>query len=210
MEGIVMSDISTAVKKVNINAPIPIRTVTPNIYGKMEGVSMTPANILKCLIAKATVYEVLSDGSTCKLTFSNYNKVNKPIIKSTKPKDKVQKLVTKSGSAIKVTEVRRSKVIKSTKELISEADKDKTDNKSYMNMLNENSESTGIKVDELTDTLKDENGKEVDLPKETISEDKPAEANKISEEGEDPELAEIAAEIAKMEAEEAANKDKEK
>ena len=192
--------ITTAVKKVNITAPIPIRTVFPNIYGKVDGVMMTPSNILKCLIARATVYEILSDGSLCKLNYNNYNKVNKPLIRSTKPKEKVQKLVTKAGSAIDVTEVRRSKVIKAPKELTSKDDKD----------YKENSTSTGIKVDDMLDTLKDDTGKEVELPKEEIGKDKPAEVNTVSKDEEDPELAEIAAEIAKMEAEEAANKNKEK
>ena len=192
--------ITTAVKKVNITAPIPIRTVFPNIYGKVDGVMMTPSNILKCLIARATVYEVLSDGSLCKLNYNNYNKVNKPLIRSTKPKEKVQKLVTKAGSAIDVTEVRRSKVIKAPKELTSKDDKD----------YKENSTNTSINVEDMVDTLKDDTGKEIELPKEEISENKPAEVNTVSKDEEDPELAEIAAEIAKMEAEEAANKNKEK
>lgn len=205
--------ITTAVKKVNIYAPIPIRTVVPAIYGKHENVSMTPANILKCLIARATVYEVLSDGSLCKLNYSNYNKVNKPIIKSTKPKEKSQKIVTKAGSAINVTEVRRSKVIKSPKDLTGgfiKKTEDEQYNEAHKKILEENSESTGIKVDDMLDTLKDKNGKEVDLPKEEIKEGKPAEVNSISsDEANDPELAEIAAEIAKLEEEEK-NKDKEK
>lgn len=192
--------ITTAVKKVNITAPIPIRTVFPNIYGKVDGVMMTPSNILKCLIARATVYEVLSDGSLCKLNYNNYNKVNKPLIRSTKPKEKVQKLVTKAGSAIDVTEVRRSKVIKAPKELTSKDDKD----------YKENSTNTSINVEDMIDTLKDDTGKKVESPKEEISKDKPAEVNTVSKDEEDPELAEIAAEIAKMEAEEAANKNKEK
>lgn len=192
--------ITTAVKKVNITAPIPIRTVFPNIYGKVDGVMMTPSNILKCLIARATVYEVLSDGSLCKLNYNNYNKVNKPLIRSTKPKEKVQKLVTKAGSAIDVTEVRRSKVIKAPKELTSKDDKD----------YKENSTNTSINVEDMVDTIKDDTGKKVELPKEEINKDKPAEVNTVSKDEEDPELAEIAAEIAKMEAEEAANKNKEK
>ena len=192
--------ITTAVKKVNITAPIPIRTVFPNIYGKVDGVMMTPSNILKCLIARATVYEVLSDGSLCKLNYNNYNKVNKPLIRSTKPKEKVQKLVTKAGSAIDVTEVRRSKVIKAPKELTSKDDKDHK----------ENSTNISINVEDMVDTLKDKDGKEIELPKEEIGKGKPAEVNTVSKDEEDPELAEIAAEIAKMEAEEAANKNKEK
>ena len=74
----------------------------------------------------------------------------------------------------------------------------------------ENSTNTSINVEDMVDTLKDDTGKKVELPKEEISKDKPAEVNTVSKDEEDPELAEIAAEIAKMEAEEAANKNKEK
>lgn len=70
---------STMVKKVNVIAQIPIRNVYPPIYGTYKGISMSPANILKCLMHKAIVEEVLADGSTVKLTTKNYNTVNTPV-----------------------------------------------------------------------------------------------------------------------------------
>ena len=71
----------TMVKKVNIIARLPVRTMYPPIYGTYEGISMSPANILKCILHKAYVEEVLEDGSTVELTIENYNKVNYPVAK---------------------------------------------------------------------------------------------------------------------------------
>ena len=76
---------NTMVKKVNVIAQIPVRNVYPPIYGTYKGIMMSPANILKCLMHKAVVEEVLSDGSTIKLTTKNYNTVNTPEVK-TEPK----------------------------------------------------------------------------------------------------------------------------
>lgn len=86
---------SVMTKKVNIVAPIPIRTVNPTIFGRYEGITMTPANILKCLIGRATVHEVLSDGSLVKLTDRNYNKVNTPPVKYPEHKE-----IAKQQSAV--------------------------------------------------------------------------------------------------------------
>ena len=85
-----MSDKCVKAKKVNITAPIPVRTVNPVVFGKLEGVMMTPANILKCLIGRATVYEVLSDGSLLKLNDRNYNKVNTQAVKYPEHKEIAQ------------------------------------------------------------------------------------------------------------------------
>ena len=68
----------TMVKKVNVIAMIPVRTTYPPIYGTYKGVAMTPANILKCLLHKAKVEEILSDGSILPLDFHNYNTLNNP------------------------------------------------------------------------------------------------------------------------------------
>lgn len=59
---------------------------------------MSPSNILKCLIGKATVHEVLSDGSLLKLNMKNYNTDNKPIVK--KDYSKMKNSVAKPKSAI--------------------------------------------------------------------------------------------------------------
>ena len=69
---------NTMVKKVNIVAQIPIRTVYPPIYGTYHGVMMSPAIILKCILHKAIVEEILPNGDTIRLTVKNYNTINNP------------------------------------------------------------------------------------------------------------------------------------
>lgn len=76
-----MASPKTMTKKVNINAKIPVRTIVPPIYGVINGVSMSPANIFKCLNHRAIIDEVLSDGSTVRLTMKNYNKDNSWMVK---------------------------------------------------------------------------------------------------------------------------------
>lgn len=87
--------ISTMVKKVNIHAPIPIRDITPNLYGDYKNLMMSPANILKCLIHRAIVHEVLSDGTLVMLTQKNYNTNNEPAKTPVSKEDKLQSAVTK-------------------------------------------------------------------------------------------------------------------
>ena len=69
---------STMLKKVNVIARYHVRTLIPPMYGTYEGIMMSPANILKCLLHKAYVEEILEDGSTLELNMHNYNTVNKP------------------------------------------------------------------------------------------------------------------------------------
>lgn len=69
---------NTMLKKVNIIAQIPIRTVYPPIYGTYKGVVMSPSVILKCIMHKAIVEEVLSNGETIRLNAKNYNTINDP------------------------------------------------------------------------------------------------------------------------------------
>lgn len=59
-------------KIVNVNAPIPVKTTTPPIYGVRTGIKMTYSDILKCLCRRATIHQVLSDGSTVQLTTKNF------------------------------------------------------------------------------------------------------------------------------------------
>lgn len=60
------------IKTVNIKADIPIKNVDPPIYGVHKGIKMNPSNILKCLCRRAIIEEVLSDGSTVRLTTKNF------------------------------------------------------------------------------------------------------------------------------------------
>lgn len=78
---------ATMAKKVKIVARIPIRTVNPPIHGTIT-TSMTTSDILKCILARATVYEYLSDGSLLKLDMKNYATENKPAPKVVKKPEK--------------------------------------------------------------------------------------------------------------------------
>lgn len=222
----------TMVKRVNVNAPIPIRTVTPYIYGRLENVSMSPSTILKCLIGRATVHEILSDGTLLKLNEKNYNTENKPAGKKvTKPgkvaapksaisssdvktkrilitdetgiKDKVADIKPVEGTTIEVPEVK-----------LEDAKPEEIKIESKPN-LNSDDTSDEVVMVEYSEPEESSENASVDTPEtstELASEDAPEveETAKVTEEvaseEEDPELAEIAAEIAKLEAEEATSK----
>lgn len=59
-------------KRVNINASVAIRNITPPIYGVCKNVIMSTGDILKCLCKRAIVDEILPDGSTVRLNMRNY------------------------------------------------------------------------------------------------------------------------------------------
>lgn len=59
-------------KIVNVRTTVPVRTITPPIFGNVSNVKMSTGDILKCLCFRATVDEVLPDGSTVRLTMKNY------------------------------------------------------------------------------------------------------------------------------------------
>jgi len=109
----IMSELkkTTMVKKVNIFARIPIRTVTPNLYGKHEGLMMSPGNILKCIIHKAVVDEVLNDGSTIRLTMKNYNLDNNALLGAkTEPKlaNTVRSAIDENDPATSTTRIEKN------------------------------------------------------------------------------------------------------
>lgn len=64
------------VKLVNITSKVAIRTVTPKICGTHKNVLMPTGDILRCILMRAHVEEILSDGSTVILNLGNYNKDN--------------------------------------------------------------------------------------------------------------------------------------
>ena len=64
------------VKLVNITSKVAIRTVTPKICGTHRNVLMSTGDILRCILMRAHVEEILSDGSTVILNLGNYNKDN--------------------------------------------------------------------------------------------------------------------------------------
>lgn len=72
-----------AVKKVNVIPQRPISTVNPPIRSAVRRVHKPVEDIRKCLIGRAIVEEILPDGSTLTLDFSNYDKDNRPSKKDT-------------------------------------------------------------------------------------------------------------------------------
>lgn len=62
-------------KKCQIHATSPITCFTVPIVGTTE-LNLTPDEIYKCLCAKAEVIEILGNGKTINLDFSNYNRDN--------------------------------------------------------------------------------------------------------------------------------------
>lgn len=66
-------------KIVNIKTTRPIRTIRPAILQSVEGIKLTVGDIRRVIYSRALVDEVLSDGSTVRLTLDNYDKVNEKI-----------------------------------------------------------------------------------------------------------------------------------
>lgn len=62
----------TMTKRVNIQARTAVRNTNPPIYGTINDIIMSTGDILKCLVKKATVDEILPDGSTVRLNYKNY------------------------------------------------------------------------------------------------------------------------------------------
>ena len=62
----------TMTKRVNVRATVAVRNTNPPIYGTYKNIIMTTGDILKCLTKRATVDEILPDGSTIRLNYKNY------------------------------------------------------------------------------------------------------------------------------------------
>ena len=187
----------TMVKKVNVYAPIPIRTVTPTIYGKLEGVSMSPATILKCLIGRATVHEILSDGSLLKLTDKNYNTENRPAVNKVAKQGKIDK----PKSAIAPDDTRTKKILLDDAIKLNGLGTIKADSNIPTVNLNE-SKPEKIEIENKPNLVSEEEAPIIMAQYNNTS----TEGEKEKPKDEDTELAELEAEIAKLEAEEANNK----
>lgn len=59
-------------KHVNVRATVAVRNTNPPMYGTYKNIIMTTGDILKCLVKRAFVEEILPDGSTVKLNYKNY------------------------------------------------------------------------------------------------------------------------------------------
>ena len=63
-------------KVVNIYPSMPITGVNPPIRTTVKRVTKSIEEIRACLMARATIEEVLADGSTVRLNIGNYDKLN--------------------------------------------------------------------------------------------------------------------------------------
>lgn len=96
-------------RKCLIYASLPITCFSVPIIGHTE-LNLTTDEIYKCLCAKAEVIEILPNGKTINLDFTNYNKVE-PIDISVKPKqEKVsiivpEPIVTEIKAEVKETPI---------------------------------------------------------------------------------------------------------
>lgn len=81
-------------KKVNIYPTVPIY-LRPPITGVSYNVEMTEGDIQLCILRRARVEEVLSDGTVLPLNLSNYNTVNErpKIVEEVKEEIKIAELV---------------------------------------------------------------------------------------------------------------------
>lgn len=59
-------------KRVNVVTRVAVRNITPPISGSYKNIVMSTSDILKLLSKRASVEEILPDGSTVKLTMKNY------------------------------------------------------------------------------------------------------------------------------------------
>lgn len=109
-------------KRVNINAPIAIRNITPPIYGTCNNIVMSTGDILKCLCKRAKVEEILPDGSTVVLTMKNYYTDNGAGLDAEKVKPVAAKKEKAKGNSKKVTTPIVQKVINAVPETIDVAD----------------------------------------------------------------------------------------
>lgn len=101
----------TMTKRVNVRATVAVRNTNPPIYGTYKNIIMTTGDILKCLTKRATVDEILPDGSTIRLNYKNYYTDNgagldaKGDIKIIKPKQPPIKKIAPSEPEKSVSDI---------------------------------------------------------------------------------------------------------
>lgn len=142
------------IKTVNINARIPVKTITPPIQGYHAGIKMSSGDILKCLTRRAIVDEVLDDGTTVRLNMRNYftdnNKKHVETVEKTKTVE--QNVVETMAESIEVKPVVSEEVEKQDNTVV-EVSCDTEEN----TMISESiDESTSNDVEPNTDEVKTE------------------------------------------------------
>lgn len=102
-------------KRVNINAPVAVKTIEPPIYGYRSDIIMRSSDILKCLCKRAIVDEILPNGKTVRLNMTNYYTDNGAGLYVTKETEKEapKKLAPESSN---VKETPKKKAVEPKKE----------------------------------------------------------------------------------------------
>lgn len=67
-------------KKVNVYPTVPVLNLRTPIYNTALNVDLSVGDIAACIYGRALVDEVLDDGSTVRLSLSNYNKDNRKVV----------------------------------------------------------------------------------------------------------------------------------
>lgn len=83
-------------KKVNIFPTGAILTVNPPIRTITRNVTKSTAEIRKCILARATVEEILPGGKTITLNLTNYDKDNTIQVDIIKPAEDIQELAAEN------------------------------------------------------------------------------------------------------------------
>lgn len=183
----------TMTKRVNVRATVAVRNINPPIYGTYKNIIMTTGDILKCLTKRATVDEILPDGSTIRLNYKNYYTDNgagldaKGEIKVIKPKQPPVKKVApvepeKSDTDITFNQAPMSNVDETENVVETEPDILVTEGDSEDGINRDVKETT---IEDSLGVLKDENGEEVDVPAGDVD-DEPAKIETEESEGEAP------------------------
>lgn len=155
----------TMTKRVNVRATVAVRNTNPPIYGTYKNIIMTTGDILKCLTKRATVDEILPDGSTIRLNYKNYYtdngagldakgetkiiKPKKPPIKKAAPKEPEKPAVDITFNEAPIANT--AETVEETSEVVEKA-----------------------AIEGSLDVLKNEDGEEVDVPTGDLK-DEPAE-----------------------------------
>ena len=183
----------TMTKRVNVRATVAVRNINPPIYGTYKNIIMTTGDILKCLTKRATVDEILPDGSTIRLNYKNYYTDNgagldaKGEIKVIKPKQPPVKKVApvepeKSDTDITFNQAPMSNVDETENAVETEPDILVTEGDSEDGINRDVKETT---IEDSLGVLKDENGEDVDVPAGDVN-DEPAKIETEESEDEAP------------------------
>ena len=106
-------------KRVNVYAGAPVVAIKYPITGTVRSILLSTDEIRKCIFAKAKVEEILPNGRTVRLDFTNYDKVNTeansnsmvkntPIQKTVFPEEAI-KAAQEAEAAKKAAEVEEAK-----------------------------------------------------------------------------------------------------